>query len=278
MVSTPVKNETTNGTQVTTVLTVAKFASGRTQPGATNWQKGDDFIFVDLDTSAAGFAQTPIYITSIAGSNDHYGTTGASSVYRATATGFRVYIRWEKDYKTEVLTPELANSKQWHINWIGFEPSSGQGSANATQPLPDPTKYYYLVNKKSGKAIDVAGNSMDNGGKVIQYSKNNTSHQQWQFQDAGNGYYYIVAKHSGKLLSIAGEGTQDGNNIHQWEKVPNDFQRWRLEDAGDGYFYIVSKLNNKVVDVTNGSIDNSANIQQYSKNQTDAQKWKFEAV
>ena len=133
MTTTTAPNPTTNSTQVTTVLTVSKIASGRTQPGATNWQVNGDGVYVDVDTSAAGFANTPIYVTSLVGDSNHWGTTGASSIYQATAKGFRVYIRWDKDYKTTAITPEEANGYKWHINWIAIEPFSGLGLGDGTQ-------------------------------------------------------------------------------------------------------------------------------------------------
>lgn len=101
-----------------------KTASGRTTPGATNWQADSATgIYVDVDTSAAGFTKTPVYVTSIGGDRHHWNTTGGCSVYDPTATGFRVYIRWDQVSATkEELTPAGANGDKWHINWIGSEP------------------------------------------------------------------------------------------------------------------------------------------------------------
>jgi hypothetical protein len=99
-----------------------KIATGRTEPDATNWvQYQDTGIYVDVDTSAAGFTKTPVYITSLGGDNNHWGVTGASSVYNVNSTGFRVYIRWDKSYRNELLKPEFAKAAKWHINWIGTE-------------------------------------------------------------------------------------------------------------------------------------------------------------
>ena len=103
-----------------------KMASGSTTPGATNWQAYDESsIYVDVDTSAAGFTKTPVYVTSIGGDKHHWKTTGGSAVCQATVKGFRVYIRWDSISATgEALTPAGANGNKWHINWIGFEPST----------------------------------------------------------------------------------------------------------------------------------------------------------
>jgi len=99
-----------------------RIASGSTRPGATAWQPyappSNTGVYVDVDTSAGRFSTTPVYITSIGGNSSHWATTGATSIYSATATGFRVYVRWADGHP---ITPAEANSLQWHINWIGME-------------------------------------------------------------------------------------------------------------------------------------------------------------
>jgi hypothetical protein len=99
-----------------------RIASGRTTPGATAWQQyappANTGVFVDVDTTAGRFSATPVYITSIGGNTSHWATTGATSIYSATANGFRVYVRWANG---SPLTPAQANGFQWHINWIGME-------------------------------------------------------------------------------------------------------------------------------------------------------------
>ncbi len=94
-----------------------KLATGSTPAGSTNWVKySANGIYVDVDTSSAGFSSTPQYITSLGGNSNHWTTTGASSIYNAAASGFRIYI-----YKAGVdLTPEYANERNWHINWAAF--------------------------------------------------------------------------------------------------------------------------------------------------------------
>ena len=97
-----------------------RIGSGSTPAGSTSWQpyNGTAGIFVNVNTSAAGFKTTPVYVTSIAGNSSQWATTGASSVYLATPTGFRIYIRWADG---SALTPAQANGFQWRINWVGVE-------------------------------------------------------------------------------------------------------------------------------------------------------------
>ncbi|GGA24194.1 hypothetical protein CYANOKiyG1_39730 [Okeania sp. KiyG1] len=96
-----------------------KIASGSTIPGRTSWVVyPPNSIYVDINTRKAGFSETPLYFTSIGGDHSHFMTQGATSIYRPSPTGFRVYI-----YKGELkfsLTPDKANSLLWHINWMAI--------------------------------------------------------------------------------------------------------------------------------------------------------------
>lgn len=94
--------------------------SGHTPAGTTAWQQypGGRGVFVDINTAGCHFSSIPVYTTSIGGTSSHWATTGATSVYLATATGFRIYVRWADGAP---LTPATANGFQWVINWIGME-------------------------------------------------------------------------------------------------------------------------------------------------------------
>ena len=104
---------------------------GSTNPGKTDWkeyrnQDGDPIgIYVDVDTRVAGFTSTPIYFTSIGGFGGHFAIIGATSIYRPAKDGFRIYI---KSPGIVHPSPQFANERHWHINWIGYSRSSGCGS------------------------------------------------------------------------------------------------------------------------------------------------------
>lgn len=94
-------------------------ASGHTPPGATNWQVyagPPNSIYVDVDTSAIGFTSVPNYVASLGGAQQHWQAIGATSIYSATQTGFRVYVRFADG---SALTPAIANNYFWNVIWIG---------------------------------------------------------------------------------------------------------------------------------------------------------------
>ena len=95
--------------------------SGASKP--SDWQQvdGGRGIFVDVEIPSGIFRTSrplPVYVASISGDNNHWATTGASSIYQATCTGFRVYVRW---IDGSPLTPDFAQQRNWSINWIGIQ-------------------------------------------------------------------------------------------------------------------------------------------------------------
>jgi hypothetical protein len=141
-------------------------------------------------------------------------------------------------------------------------------------PIPSPiVTYYYIVNKKSNKVLDVAGGSTENMANLQQYSKAEVDQQKWQVDDAKDGYCYLISKKSGKVVAVDVNGTN--NNVLQYNKISTALdQKWKLENAGNGYFYVINKQSGQALDVENDQI----NVRQNPKNSTDSQKWKFEFV
>jgi hypothetical protein len=107
-----------------------RIGSGSTPQGATAWQQYDPTnplmrgVYVDVDTSAAGFKKTPNYVISLCAHNRAWELSGTSAVYDPTAIGFRVYVRWsynQSGAEQPPLTPAEANRDGWYVTWIGVE-------------------------------------------------------------------------------------------------------------------------------------------------------------
>src|SRR5688572_15966294 len=73
------------------------------------------------------------------------------------------------------------------------------GTPTASAATVDTNAWYVLVNRNSGKALDVYNLSTADGGRITQWTRNNGNNQQWQFVDSGGGYYRIRSRHSGKV-------------------------------------------------------------------------------
>ncbi|MDA3840729.1 MAG: hypothetical protein PF572_06630 [Patescibacteria group bacterium] len=93
-----------------------KVVCGGTVPGLTNWQVHTiDAVYVDVDTSLAGFTTTPNYFVSLNGSGYHHRTTGSNSIFNPGSSTFRLYVM----YTDGAWSPTDANTWQWNIRWCG---------------------------------------------------------------------------------------------------------------------------------------------------------------
>jgi hypothetical protein len=82
------------------------------------WVQYGEGLYIDVDTSFAGFTATPYYITDLVGGSAHWTLTGGSCVYGASPTGFRIYIRQSNN---STISPTDAVTNGWRIQWIGIQ-------------------------------------------------------------------------------------------------------------------------------------------------------------
>ncbi|WP_084160174.1 RICIN domain-containing protein [Paenibacillus alginolyticus] len=73
-----------------------------------------------------------------------------------------------------------------------------------------------MVSKKTGKVINISGNSYSNGANVDTWNFNNGDNQKFKLESVGNGVYVIRAKSSSEVLDVAGNFTSNGANVDQW--------------------------------------------------------------
>ncbi|MEU6179742.1 RICIN domain-containing protein [Streptomyces coeruleorubidus] len=106
--------------------------------------------------------------------------------------------------------------------------------APAEAATVDTNAWYVLVNRNSGKALDVSGASTADGARVSQWTRNDGTHQQWQFVDSGGGFYRLKARHSGKVLDVAGASTADGGNVVQYSDWGGANQQWQMIKLSSG--------------------------------------------
>ncbi|MGP4104032.1 RICIN domain-containing protein, partial [Nonomuraea sp. KM90] len=120
---------------------------------------------------------------------------------------------------------------------------------SASAATVDTNAWYVLVNRNSGKALDVYNLATNDGARITQWSRNNQNQQQWQFVDSGGGYYRIKSRHSGKVLDVYNFSTANGGAIVQWADGNGTNQQWRLADSSDGHVRFISRHSNKALEV-----------------------------
>ncbi|MET7392901.1 endo-1,4-beta-xylanase [Dactylosporangium sp. NPDC005572] len=152
-------------------------------------------------------------------------------------------------------------------------------NAGGSNPTPTSTgvdtgAWYTLVNRNSGKALDVCGVSTADGACVQQYGRSGGQNQQWQFVDSGGGWYRLKARHSGKVLDVYNFSTADGAAVVQWGDHNGTNQQWRLADSG-GWYRLVNRNSGKALEVQNASTADGGAVVQYADWGGNNQQWQL---
>jgi hypothetical protein len=86
-----------------------------------------------------------------------------------------------------------------------------------------------VINRNSGKCLDVSGVSTANGAIIQQWTCGSGTNQRWRMQDMGGGYIQLIAQHSNKCLDVSGASTANGATIHQWTCGSGTNQQWQRQ-------------------------------------------------
>jgi beta-galactosidase len=76
--------------------------------------------------------------------------------------------------------------------------------------------------------VDVEGASDADGARIIQWSANGGTNQQWRLTPVDSGYVKIVSVHTGKLIGVAGDSTGDSAVLVQQSDTGSTSQHWSV--------------------------------------------------
>ncbi|SCL59567.1 endo-1,4-beta-xylanase [Micromonospora eburnea] len=155
--------------------------------------------------------------------------------------------------------------------------NAGGSTTPPTGPV-DTNAWYVLLNRNSGKALDVYGASTADGARITQWTRNNGNNQQWQFVDSGGGYYRLKSRNSGKVLDVSNRATTDGAPLIQWTDANATNQQFQLADSTGGYIRLLNRNSGKAVEVQNADTADGANVVQYSDWNGANQQWQLVRV
>ncbi|WP_232247231.1 alpha-L-fucosidase [Kitasatospora azatica] len=146
------------------------------------------------------------------------------------------------------------------------------------RPFSGSSSTYKLVNRKSGKVLDVANASTTDGSPVIQWPWTGGTNQQWNLAPNTDGSYRLVNGRSGKVLESPGSSAQ-GANLDQWTDNGADNQWWKLvPSTTSGYYRLVNVRTGWCADVANASTADGANVIQWPTTGGPNQDWQLVAL
>lgn len=133
---------------------------------------------------------------------------------------------------------------------------------------------FRLVNKGSGKVLDVNCGSLRSGENVQQWEANGTAAQAFKLTSASSAATISPAASQGYALDVSGASTASGANVQIYKKNGTNAQRFYVTNvAGDGTRAIISTLANNALDAAGDGRGNGTNVQSYRYNGTQAQHW-----
>ncbi|GIG41649.1 hypothetical protein Cph01nite_34110 [Cellulomonas phragmiteti] len=119
-----------------------------------------------------------------------------------------------------------------------------------------------VVNRASGKVMDVQSPNRDDLAVVGQWASNGQPWQRWQVTDAGGGYVTLRSVHSGRCLDVSGASTADGGRLIQYTCHGGANQQFSWRSTGDGYEQLVNRGSGRCVGVVGASTADGAALEQ----------------
>ena len=159
-----------------------------------------------------------------------------------------------------------------HVDWVRVYQ---WGSA---PPPSGAQAQFMLVNKNSGKSIDLIGGNQSNGAYINQWTYDyNGPNQRWFLQPTPNGHFKLISAVSGKAACIELDSTANGARLHAWDYIEgNTSMQWDLVDAGSSWYMLRNVRSGKVLDVANWSTADNATILQYDQHGGTNQLWRLQ--
>ncbi|GAA2564641.1 non-reducing end alpha-L-arabinofuranosidase family hydrolase [Winogradskya consettensis] len=183
----------------------------------------------------------------------------------------------------ETLSSPAPRRRRWHAAAAAVITTLAGGlfaiaqAPAASAATIDTSASYVLVNRNSGKALDVYNLATTDGARITQWARNDGAQQQWQFVDSGGGYYRLKSKLSGKVLDVYNLSTADGAAVVQWTDNNTTNQQFSVQDV-DGYIQLINRNSGKALEVQGASTADGGNIVQYADWNGTNQQWQLALV
>lgn len=132
---------------------------------------------------------------------------------------------------------------------------------------------FQVVNRNSGKLLEVASASLADGAAVGQWGPTENATQRWTLRPTGVATQ-LVNVNSGKLLEIPGAATGDGVDAAQWGPTGNATQNWNASTS-NGWWTFANANSGKMLEIDGCYTADGAIAQQWTANGLTCQQWRL---
>jgi predicted RNA-binding Zn-ribbon protein involved in translation (DUF1610 family) len=139
-----------------------------------------------------------------------------------------------------------------------------------------PPDVYKLVNRRSGKVLDVEGRSKDDGHKLQQWGYSGANNEKWKVIPQADGFYQIVCVNSGKALNVPQAQTGDGIALNQATAAKTPSQLWKIEKTDGNFYKLTAQSSGKALAVGGDLAKDGSPIIQTTYTGAQEQQWKID--
>lgn len=165
---------------------------------------------------------------------------------------------WEPEANSALLPDEYPLGA---TKLVGDKTLQFTSALNAFETQPeflDSECSFEIQNYNSGKALNVAGGSLENYADIEQYKYDRWDSQKWIFEKVDGDYYKITNKNSGKVLDIDGLSTEPGAACIQYDYNEGWNQMWEIIPTPEGQYKIKNRWSGLYLGITNASASDGA--------------------
>jgi alpha-L-fucosidase len=222
--------------------------------------------------------------------------TGARIAWELDATNYRYRIEGSTDDSTwTTLADRTATTSTSQVQVSAFRAQARYVRVTVTglpatvwasirslevydRPFTADLGTYRLVNRKSGKVMDVSDASSADGAAIIQWPSSGGTNQQWNLLPNADGSYRLVNVRSGKVLESPDNSTK-GAALDQSTDDGGDNQWWKLVPSQtSGYYRLVNVRNGWCADVQDAAITDGVKVIQWPTTDGSNQDWQLIAL
>ena len=140
---------------------------------------------------------------------------------------------------------------------------------------------YMILNKDTGRYMDVEGPSYNSGAYIQQWDYHAGSQEKWEVTLLVNGDYIIESLYSHKYLRVENGSTSANAKIIQYSDYNWTSCRWKIEDTASGAYKIIPMLvSSFAVSVPLNTNSNGTDLVQlqYSNDSNYRDEWIFDNI
>lgn len=204
--------------------------------------------------------------------------SGATSTHSVTVNGAAPFtlsypptVDWNR-YQWAQFTVNLNAGN----NTITFAHNTGYAELDAIdvyQSGAPADGEFKLVNRTSGKYLEIPYASTAHGTQADQWGDTNNPTQVWRISPSSGGAYTLTNLNSGQLLDIAGASTANGAAAVQEPASGGASQNWTFSLTDSGYGYITNANSGKLLEIYQNSSANGAVADQWGPTGYNCQQW-----